>query len=187
MKEYRNAFCTLFMIFPFLYLVPIHSFFSWVVKKQIKLREFNVSFESTALHYGLLILINFMFNVMGTKMEAVLLIICFASQRNLHTHITPTFLMYGCIGFMLVREARVFFWEERDQVQYNRELESKAIFFIILMITVKYMLVRLIDIIKDAEEGDSRAKKGENRVSEAQKVEKVEKSVENVSEKSSEK
>lgn len=79
MKEYRNTFCTLFMIYPFLYLIPTHSFFAWVVKKQIKLSKFNKSFESTGAHYGILILINFLFNVMSSKLEVILMIICFGS------------------------------------------------------------------------------------------------------------
>lgn len=151
MKEFRNLVCVLLMLYPFLYIAPVHSFFSWVVKKQIRLSKFKKEFESTGAHYGLLLLINFMFNVHGSKLEIIIMMVCFGSQRNLQTHITPTWLFYGVTCFIFARDRRAYFWIERDQTQYNREMESKTTLFISLIIALRYMLVRLVDIIIEAE------------------------------------
>lgn len=83
MKPYKNLMCTLLMLFPFLYIAPFHSFFTWMARKQHELSTINKYFDQTSTHYAFLIYIQYLFNGFVSDIDFLLIILCILSNRSI--------------------------------------------------------------------------------------------------------
>lgn len=151
MKEYRVATNITILLYPFLYIVPIHSFFAWTREKSLKLERFRKALDCNTVHFAFLISIMFVFNPYPTLIEPLMAMLIIASQRNLLTTGVIALFFIGSVSFALADLRLAYNWLYRDQSQYNRVIENKIAFFVCYIGGLRYALVRIAGIIREIE------------------------------------